>query len=581
MKTCVASSKRIFLPFILASLLFAISLVSAPVFADETPTETQVEVSTDSLETKESDATQDTTAVSDETSEETATNAVQMVMDMIDGLPNPESITLNDEATLSLVRGAYDKLSEGEKSAVTNIGKLEQCEKTFAVRKEQQNLPPDTQMYSYTFSIDSSNKGISLIVTYAGTRPNFMLLSPDDKEFWLPVNDATGNAQVAEDDIKAATVESSTQTIINISDAKAGNWVLKTSTPVSMLTQPYNGQISEEGQSVTTLIQVNKDSILNVVEEKDIIMDGNDAYVNVIRLKEIAAKSDNGIIFADVDGNIITITQDGKITSSTGNAVMRIVDGDNTAIVLEETASRPVGDIKIESGEKETIEPETETKPQKDGGFDFMSLLSGNNYLYVVAIVGVGGGLIIVFFMLRKRSKQKAMNANQSDDSDDNERSLASLNQSDNTEQIAEPKQKAGLFGPKKDKKKDKVTTVQDSDNDITPLDDDEKVSSDMDELARIKAEADKMWESAAAAKEAQLREEERQREKKKESDDFDDDDNESESNHQYFTNEDIENDVTIEEYVDEDDYDDSPSSNPTHSNIKKQSFFPTNRFGD
>ena len=311
---------------------------------------------------------------------------------------------------------------------------------------------------------------------------------------------------------------------------------------------------------------------MNVVDESDIIMDGKDAYVNIIRLKEIASQNENGIIFADVDGNIITITQDGNISSSTGNAVMRIVDGDNTAIIIEETASRPVADIKIESGEEPTTDPEPETDPAKKSGFNFMTLFEGNNYIYVVLVVGVLGGVIIVFFMLRKRAKQKAMQANQDDDN------TPSDAVTDTTSQ--EPQQKFGLFGSKKDKKKDKTSTISDPDSDVTPLEDDEKVSSEMDELARIKAEADKMWESAA--KEARLKEEERQKEKKKESEDSDEnDEDENESNHQYFTNEDIENDVTIEEYVDEDDYDDSPSPNQVHQNIKKQSFFPTNRFGD
>lgn len=75
------------------------------------------------------DGTKENRKLTVRTSADAETKAI---IDRIDKLPDADKLTLEEADTVTSVKEAYDKLTDKEKSQVTNAGKLEELVKKLA-----------------------------------------------------------------------------------------------------------------------------------------------------------------------------------------------------------------------------------------------------------------------------------------------------------------------------------------------------------------------------------------------------------------------------------------------------------------
>ena len=91
------------------------------------------------------------------------------------------------------------------------------------------------------------------------------------------------------------------------------------------------------------LVAINKDALPVHVLEKDVIEDGDDAFLDVALLRKLSAK-DGSLEVTDTEGNKITFATDAEPVSDTGNIVVKIVDYDDASVVVNEKESKTLED---------------------------------------------------------------------------------------------------------------------------------------------------------------------------------------------------------------------------------------------
>ena len=442
-----------------------------------------------------------TKAAEETTTTASKTEAVLAIIQSIDKLPKIENITLNDKTTIDAIRTEYDKLSQAEKLTVSNY-------ETFLLletRAETLALE-ESKKFIYSFEIKDGNPAALLMVTYAGERPDFTFISPEKTEIPLESDNITHRDIDIVVRYTAPVQKDETETAGTIELVPIGS-----SEEIEVPQTGFNhapALLDEDDGKENTLYIYIKRALVGVWSVR------TNMPVDIEELEYVAP-------------------------------------GEEIPTTIAETETETETEIKTE----------TETKK------------APRTIIYIIGfIIIIAAAFVIARILLKKKqtnANNKIAHKNEDDFDDipviDNE-TIGKIDKEKSNKKEKPSKKKPSaakkdsLFKREKPSaKKDSLFKAKNS-LDYTSY----KKEGDDDEIARLRAEADAMWEKVEPKEENLIKPEVQH-------------DEYEEEKIEYITQEDIDNDITIEEYVDG--KQETDTSEIDEKIRKRRSFFPEDRF--
>lgn len=476
---------------------------------------------------------------------------IQEVQEAIDKLPKIEELKIENKQTLDDIQTKYATLSDTEKLEVTNYKTFTDLQAKMAILEKEA-----LKVFTYSFSIDEKNPKLTLLIAYDNERPSFTFVSPSKEE--IIVDSLTGNSKSLTFSIRDINPEDTTKPQ---AETESVTETQEETTTESKETPPKTGDVKEDTTETTTEPEGETTT-----------------QTPTVALKSHAMQID--IISAEA--GVWTLKSSGELNFST------------TPYTDPEKPTEPTTE------EITTEKPtEKETKVPKKNAFGFLSkLFNGKSMTDIIIIIFAAIAILITLIIMGLKLK-KGLKKGSSSPSDANKGQTPKSQNKEKGNKTSKPffvsgkkneedKKEANSKKPKKEKdslfrKKEQDLPVIIEEDDIEEEEKAKEVgknvsldetiyeaditSEDDDDIARLKASVEEMY-----AKVEQNFAEDKKQQQQKQKPSYRD---EMDIDVQYVTQEDIDNDVTIEEYVDGDIISGTKETELEEKVKKRRSFFP------
>ena len=465
------------------------------------------------------------------------------VKNEINALPTINAIRYSDSEQIKNIRAHYDALTDEDKALIDNLQTLEAAEQRVALLEELTNAT-----YSFSYKLESDEETILKIV-YAEAQPSIMMLSPAGEEYVI-LTDAMAkddSKTISENNLELTitTVTGEDALLFKITRCEAGLWKINSSSPVSITTQ------EEETTTATpeivdgwTVAGLQPDAI----PEEILGLFQNSVSTDFTLTQYLGSKQNGsteyGFLCSCNDGyRIIVLAVD---TGGNASIIKTIAYTPEEGEDIASSASKMLAFIEQE--QETTTEPETTSIPENEGE----EVLSSEMITLVVIVVATTGLCIAAVLIIKKVLGKRAKKDKDKDEiKEDKETKKKEEKVSDKP--VGEEKKEK----PTPEKRESKKRAFVPRTEDIVQLTEEE-------ELERIKRESDALYAKVGSITP-----------KKKETPE------QSDKSDSYYvvTQEDLDNDVTIEEYTVGDE-DNTADPNVMSEGVKaRRTFFPEDRF--
>ena len=470
------------------------------------------------------------------------------VKNEIAALPAINAIKYADSEQIKNIRAKYDALTDEDKALVDNFATLESAQQRILLLEELTNAT-----YSFSYRFESGEETVLKIV-YAETQPSIMMLSPAGEEYVILTE------AMAKDDSKTISEDNFELTITTVADEDAllftitrcesGLWKINSSSPVSITTQ------EEEETTTAAPVTVGDWTVTGLaadeIPEDVLTLFQNSVSTDFTLTQYLGIRqgetTEHGFLCSCNDGyRILVLTTDAE-----GNtAISRMINyepEEGEDVTLSTTKMLEL----INSEPETTAEPETTTDTEPLTGFELSSEM-----ITLIVIVAATAGLIVAVILILKKVLKHGKKDDEKETKEEPETKEAKKEKKKPSKKMEKDEDKEKKEKPAPEKKDNKKKAFVPRTEDIVQLTEEE-------ELERIKRESDALYAKVGGIAP--------KKEEKQETGD-------SSDSYYVVTQEDLDNDITIEEYTLEDEDSTAEPGKMSEGVRARRTFFPEDRF--